>query len=473
MNKPYDRLERYSFLELRLPEIPPRSCLYHLEPLGIGTPYVESLTSYMVRLARAHSVSARALIIGAIEPLLKLRHLGYFDKTGQHLNAFLNLSASSLNGISKFSQDFVQALEIATLRSNLSVLTLFPLASITIDWYLYKTIKTWCPDCFNEWRNIGSPIYEPLLWQIRAVTVCPIHKRPLVDRCHNQHCQSSMPVVTGNQIDLGYCLKCASWLGSETNFQDARSDYGEELNRNVSLSNLTGNLLENSLKLKGVSHLNNIPILIDAYLEQVTHGNKHEMEDNIQVARRTFTAWQCGRSMPTFPLLLRLAYCSGVSLLDLITLPPEIFKSSVEIKARFLPESLPKLRKPAKPTRYDLVKMQKDLEDILVSEKVPPPSLIAVGRMWSCDADNIRKHFPDLTKAIVKKHRDWLQKQTKEKYKKMRKRIVKAIREIDSKNIYPSYHKVVARLEPKFSLDRRVFSLYWHEGIAELKKRKV
>jgi hypothetical protein len=43
-------------------QMPIHSRLYHLEPIGIGTPFVESLTSYVVRLAEAHSVSPRIVV---------------------------------------------------------------------------------------------------------------------------------------------------------------------------------------------------------------------------------------------------------------------------------------------------------------------------------------------------------------------------------------------------------------------------
>lgn len=39
----------------------PRSTLHALEPIGLGTPEVESLLSYFCRLAVSHSVSAAAL----------------------------------------------------------------------------------------------------------------------------------------------------------------------------------------------------------------------------------------------------------------------------------------------------------------------------------------------------------------------------------------------------------------------------
>src|SRR5436305_2454272 len=49
------------------PLIPSRSRLYHLEPIGIGTPYVESLTSYINRLARAHCVLSGKLIAQEVQ----------------------------------------------------------------------------------------------------------------------------------------------------------------------------------------------------------------------------------------------------------------------------------------------------------------------------------------------------------------------------------------------------------------------
>jgi len=42
--------------------VPPRSRLYSLQPVGVGTGMVESLTGYVARLAEAHSVSVGDLV---------------------------------------------------------------------------------------------------------------------------------------------------------------------------------------------------------------------------------------------------------------------------------------------------------------------------------------------------------------------------------------------------------------------------
>jgi hypothetical protein len=49
-------LDGYGNWDVSPVPLPPRSRLYHLSPIGVGTSEVESLTGYLVRLAAAHSV---------------------------------------------------------------------------------------------------------------------------------------------------------------------------------------------------------------------------------------------------------------------------------------------------------------------------------------------------------------------------------------------------------------------------------
>ncbi|MGI2909472.1 hypothetical protein AABK37_40400, partial [Hassallia sp. VBCCA 56010] len=64
-------LVTYEFWDLKKLSIPSRSRLYQLEPVGIRTPMVESLTGYIERLAEAHCVPPDVLISRTITPLLK------------------------------------------------------------------------------------------------------------------------------------------------------------------------------------------------------------------------------------------------------------------------------------------------------------------------------------------------------------------------------------------------------------------
>ena len=52
----------YETWDMTAPVVPPRSRLFHINPVGFGTSLVECLTSYFSRVAQAHSVSAGLVI---------------------------------------------------------------------------------------------------------------------------------------------------------------------------------------------------------------------------------------------------------------------------------------------------------------------------------------------------------------------------------------------------------------------------
>jgi len=72
---PADDVGVLDLWDLTPPLIPPRSRLYCLAPIGIGTPAVESLTGYVARLATTHGVLVRRLVEDEILPLLGRSYL--------------------------------------------------------------------------------------------------------------------------------------------------------------------------------------------------------------------------------------------------------------------------------------------------------------------------------------------------------------------------------------------------------------
>ncbi len=109
--------ERYEQWDLTLPPVPERSALFSLEPVGVGTPWVESLTSYIARLAWAHMVFPGVLMNKLLEPLVpsghaRILHISHGKKT--------NL----LNATGLRARLAVQFLETLTLRQDLRHLTL-------------------------------------------------------------------------------------------------------------------------------------------------------------------------------------------------------------------------------------------------------------------------------------------------------------------------------------------------------------
>jgi len=117
----------YPAWDLACPPIPPRSVLYRVPPIGLGTPDVESLTGYLARLAEAHGVSTRTLMVQVVLPLGGRTHLTKpFDNS---LSAFWARAAHCFNGTGRLARDGVQAVAQLTGQPDLAALTCLPSGS--------------------------------------------------------------------------------------------------------------------------------------------------------------------------------------------------------------------------------------------------------------------------------------------------------------------------------------------------------
>jgi len=170
--------------------------LYALTPRGLGTPDVESLSSYVTRLAEAHVVSVWRLIRLVLSPERPRR---------------ISCSTARYAYPANRSEILLQRLEAATRRRDLRLLTLCIFQTAVSQPNIFRTTEAWCPGCLEHWRTTDAPVYSPLLWAIRAVTVCPVHTAPLVERC--PHCHSRFASLKATARP-GYCAICSQWLGT-------------------------------------------------------------------------------------------------------------------------------------------------------------------------------------------------------------------------------------------------------------------
>ena len=274
--------------DLTLPTNTPHSRLYALEPLGMGTPEIESLTSYMVRLAGVHSVSLRTLVFQEVLPLLKCDYLSNPFKNS--LDAFWLEAARALNGTGSLAKDWTHALESLTLRTDLRFLTLLPWAAVLTQQRLLRSTRSWCPDCFMEWQTAGQPIYEPLIWNVSAVSLCPRHKRSLLEQCPYPDCQATLPMLASH-FRSGYCSKCSRWLGVALNSSNI-SLTTEQWHWQIWVAETVGELISHNMDLAVTPHLGNIPDLITASQEQVPDSRMQNLAERLQLSRRTLNAWE-------------------------------------------------------------------------------------------------------------------------------------------------------------------------------------
>ncbi len=107
----------YEEWSLTLPPIPAPSPLYALVPIGIGTALVESMTSYIARLAEAHCVFPGILMRKIIAPFARTHLVGTRGSTAMDIGD--GKATGAFNSAHHRARSVVNTLECLTGRQGL------------------------------------------------------------------------------------------------------------------------------------------------------------------------------------------------------------------------------------------------------------------------------------------------------------------------------------------------------------------
>jgi len=182
-----------------------RSILYSIYPEYSQLLSVESLSSYITRLANLHCVSTQIII----DIILKTLDKPYSYSQRREYSSI----SYGINGIGKLSTEWIESVSQLSTQENLDKLTLNFLGSYCRPINFVKKYKSWCPTCFHQMMNESLTLFEPLLWFFSPVDICPIHLSVLVNRC--PRCHNQIPVL-GSKSKIGCCSYCDTWLGNES-----------------------------------------------------------------------------------------------------------------------------------------------------------------------------------------------------------------------------------------------------------------
>jgi TniQ len=261
----------YPLLDLTQPELPPRSRLCHLEPIGVRTPEVENLTSFTMRLAAAHLVETGVLFTREISSCLN--YPPRLKSESEPLAyAFYQLhGVQTVNGIGPAVSHWVGALESLTSQSELHLLTMLPWKNLLTCQLLLRKTRAWCPDCYADNKDQREPIYEKLLWTLIPVSACVQHQRLLEENC--PFCGRSSPMLL-SRSHPGHCFRCDGWLGSDHRTKPPGSvQPGEALIQQIEKARIVGEMLALSADLSPSFSTSEINALLDQYARQITTGN--------------------------------------------------------------------------------------------------------------------------------------------------------------------------------------------------------
>ncbi|MDH3674029.1 MAG: TniQ family protein [Anaerolineae bacterium] len=392
-----DELMSYPTWKLALPQLPPRSRLYHLCPLGLGTPLVESLTSYLVRLAQAHCVSVGQLLRHEIAPASD-------ELTFQSgsLSSWFK-SFYTINGLDHFARNFARTLQRLTLHSQLQYLTMLTWAQVLPTKRLLRPSRAWCPACYQSWSETGQPLYDPLLFSLRVVTICPVHHQHLVSQCPYLDCQRPVPFLAA-RIQPGFCPCCNRSLALFPSELQAPTQ--DELLWQKWVGLTVGQLLSAAPTLSTPPSKDRIATTLSAYATQLTGGTTKYLAHKLDLPARTLQCWRRGTRLPHLTSLLQLSYRLGTSPLDFLTQDPLVINPT---PFTFLQDN-PFLQ--ASRRNIALLKphqVRTALETALTSEEPPPSFTQMVRRLGYQYPSLLRRQFPELCRAISARYRFYQQ----------------------------------------------------------------
>lgn len=454
-------LECYEEWDVTTPLLLSRSHLYPLRPIGIGTPYVESLSSYITRLAEAHHVLTGTLLGKELVPLLR--------QSSPYVGSFYK-GLGALNGVGSLAAQWIQLLEVQTLQTGLRSLTLSPWAEVLPAKNLLRPIRAWCPACYHDWSKCGQVIYEPLLWTLEVVSACPRHRRHLQMQCPALNCRRALPWLSP-QARPGFCSYCQCWLGLPHNARPKRSEQlsEQELAWQTWVGKAAGALLAVRESL-GLPARDRLTRAIVACVEQVAQGKKYTFAEILGVDPVKIHSWYAGRSIPVFAELLRLCYRLGIFPLALLTAGEVV----IDIDG-ITPASEPwwlskKLRPP--PRRCDVQILRQELEAILGEQEGPPPSLQEAARRLRYNVQAMRRQCPELCDQIVARYAEYLQARKQQRMEKIAQEIRQVVLQLHKDGIYPSHDQVEAAMKRAGCLRDAEARAVWHEVLEELGLRQ-
>jgi AraC-like DNA-binding protein len=389
-----DAISIYEPLDLTLPTIPPRSRLFHLEPIGLGTPYVESLTSYINRLARLHFVQPRKLITQEVLPLLRISSSAKAD-----IDPKESQSIATLNGMTPQVGEWVRALAQLTLREGLQFLSMLTWSNIADQRGVVRSTRAWCPACYNEWQRTGQVMYEPLLWNVKAVTRCPLHHQDLLDRCPQQECHRLIPLVAGLSSP-DHCPSCGSSLAIPVAMETAKESCADGQDGDIQqwIANAAAVLLSAAPSLSNAPSRDRVAAGITAYISHTVSGSDDVLARKLGIHKTMLMSWQRGLHLPRFSTLLSMCFHMDVSPLLFLTGDVESFfltQSPVRVN------SILKASQVSGPVNTEI--LQKALTEILRKDASTVLPLGTIARKLGYPIATLRHYFPEQCQEIAER----------------------------------------------------------------------
>jgi DNA-binding XRE family transcriptional regulator len=406
-------LNVYGELSPEIQRIPPRSILLCIEPIGIGTAAVESLSSYISRVAAAHCITTGTLFSKVLFPYLNKKYMNHIIAHGG--NGFYD-SAHIINGFSNAAEEFINMMCDLTGNSLLAHLTLSRYKYILTNRGLLRRNKVWCPACLQEMKDNKIEIYEPLIWMINAVNVCLIHQLKLRNQC-NYCFKASM--VMNRKSRSGYCTNCSSWLGQNNLSIQQIEDW--ELAKVI----MAEEILSSNKQFRN----SGIPYSLKKLVCIFANSNITEFAKKIGVPKTTFWGWYNSKNIPSLEDVMRICNKFGIGIFDFYSNQFHFEKPTVTLAKRKR-----KINKVL--TITPLIDVGKNAKKIVLDQSTAAINVISLAKRLHCNKKTLYKYFGDLCKTQSIKNKKYIRQKQIERIQMINKQVESTFKTlIDSGNL--------------------------------------
>lgn len=460
--------------------IPPRSRLFHLAPIGVGTPEVESLTGYLKRLADAHCVPVYQLALHEIVPLLSG---DWASKDHAHLSTLLGRMARTLNGPEAAAGAWVGALARLTLRSDLRPLTLQAWSGLLPAGGLLRHTLAWCPACYAEWHALERPVYQPLMWSLAVVEGCPRHRRRLRECCPRTDCARPQPLLT-SPFPPGNCAHCGGWLGDDAGPDVAATGGAEREESAAKATNdepetwdegapgwqewvvsVTGALLASATRTTPARREDVLATLVG--LIEPFRGNLKGRAREAGLGRTTLRYWLAGETLPTLPGLLRLCRYLGVAPLQVLVAEKRLFPVPTP-KSPTSPVPARQCKPRRAGGRFDVDAARPHMTAAVRESETSPVSLSSLARRLGVANHTLEDHFPAECATLVARYLAEQGRRRGEGRARVARKVRRVVRAIHRQGQYPSARKVRTLLGDSHAFRNSHAHEVWRDALREL-----
>lgn len=442
------RKEPLVFEDLRPPEIPQRSRLHALSPVGIGTPFVESLAGYISRIALSYHVATGTLVTREIIYVINngIPRQGVDDVPGGQ-DAWDGVSS-----LSKLSEKWVRALEILTGRADFRFLTMLTWSHVLSPRRIMREVRYWCPECYQEAFEKGQDVYEQLLWLVDQVVTCPIHHKPLVATCPS--CGRGQRPLARNSRP-GYCGKCHAWLGLIRKCPNSSS-------WDLWRAEVVGQLLGFAPQLAASPLSTQIPAALRALVRACGFTTLQQFVRFLGFEHSVVCRWITGDRQPCFDHVLKICAKTGITPLQLFTHDPDLLESISTSKPIELGVPSRRLNRTRSESRRLIIKAMEEGSQV--------KSIAEVCKRAGVPRQYIRRCAPDLGEQLKRQRKQFILEKRERQCVELRNEVIEAIIFLRREGIKVTADRVRRRLSKSGKLrNPQLWTIFQHtlreEGI--------